>query len=662
MADKNVDQIKALYTEIAKIAPSQDWDKVLKLSKKILGYSIYETKAFQCKIVCLIQLDKFDEALTSIERSTEVGILHFEKAYCEYRMNKNIESYTTLKSCKEMGIKEKELLAQVTYRMEKYNESYEAYRDIVKDIDDDFDNERQSNLSAVVASWQTASPSSSKDLDMSSQEDKTYELCYNSACISVAKGNYSEAIEKLDKAEAMCKEFFAEEASEDQDQEMAIIRVQKAYCLQKQGDDEQSLKMYNNALKNKPSDLGVMGVASNNLLCLNKDQNVFDSKKRIKVATALEMEQKLNSMQRRIIGYNEVLFAIVTNQKDVARKLLDKYLGNFNDRELYSLLEMAQLCKEKKYAEAEKLLKDCLKTTSTTSKKIQYYLIQVLLCQGKTGEAIIQFKNLEEFKTFKLGIISSIVTLLKKQNNNKDEITKLLSNAIDYFSKTNVNATELQTYIKENAQFQIDSGDLQKACEMLEKLRAIRPKDFKILSKLINLYSKFDAEKANKLSKDLPTLEDISAAGSDIDMDLLESQFSLLSSKYSKQLKTLGQLKSPDLKSKSDKVKTVTTGDDKLKKKKKKIRLPKNFDPKVQVDAERWVPLKERSYYRGKRNKKKGGAIGKGTQGAVGGKEMPQSPRAVAEVDSVKLPDKLKPKPASAAANLKKKKKGGSKW
>ena len=66
--------------------------------------------------------------------------------------------------------------------------------------------------------------------------------------------------------------------------------------------------------KKRPRDLGVIGVASNNILCLNKDQNVFDSKKRIKVATASEMEQKLNSMQRRIIGYNEILFSIVTNQ------------------------------------------------------------------------------------------------------------------------------------------------------------------------------------------------------------------------------------------------------------------------------------------------------------------------------------------------------------
>jgi len=89
------------------------------------------------------------------------------------------------------------------------------------------------------------------------------------------------------------------------------------------------------------------------------------------------------------------------------------------------------------------------------------------------------------------------VTLLKKSNN-KDEITQLLSSAIEYFNKTNVNAKELEIYIKENSNFQIESGNWQKACEMLEKLRTLRPKDFKILSKLINIYSKFDSEKANK--------------------------------------------------------------------------------------------------------------------------------------------------------------------
>ena len=34
-------------------------------------------------------------------------------------------------------------------------------------------------------------------------------------------------------------------------------------------------------------------------------------------------------------------------------------------------------------------------------------------------------------------------------------------------------------------------------------------------------------------------------------------------------------------------------------------KLPKNYDPDVIPDAERWLPRRERSYYRGKRKDKK---------------------------------------------------------
>ena len=46
--------------------------------------------------------------------------------------------------------------------------------------------------------------------------------------------------------------------------------------------------------------------------------------------------------------------------------------------------------------------------------------------------------------------------------------------------------------------------------------------------------------------------------------------------------------------------------------------MPKNYDPAVTPDPERWLPMRERSTYKAKRKNKKGG-IGKGTQGATGG-------------------------------------------
>jgi signal recognition particle subunit SRP72 len=105
---------------------------------------------------------------------------------------------------------------------------------------------------------------------------------------------------------------------------------------------------------------------------------------------------------------------------------------------------------------------------------------------------------------------------------------------------------------------------------------------------------------------------------SSIDVDALESQFSLISFKSSK-LKSAtagsGQLKSPEQK-KAERIEEQK----KAKKKKRKIRLPKNYDPNVPIDPERWLPLRERSYYKGRRNKKNKFNIGKGTQGAVSSK------------------------------------------
>lgn len=46
-------------------------------------------------------------------------------------------------------------------------------------------------------------------------------------------------------------------------------------------------------------------------------------------------------------------------------------------------------------------------------------------------------------------------------------------------------------------------------------------------------------------------------------------------------------------------------------------KLPKNHDPKVTPDPERWLPMRERSYYRGRKKGKKKELIGKGTQGAT---------------------------------------------
>lgn len=55
------------------------------------------------------------------------------------------------------------------------------------------------------------------------------------------------------------------------------------------------------------------------------------------------------------------------------------------------------------------------------------------------------------------------------------------------------------------------------------------------------------------------------------------------------------------------------------KKKRKKPKLPKSYDPNIPPDPERWLPKHERSNYKKKKDRRyRDTGIGKGTQGAAG--------------------------------------------
>ena len=103
-------------------------------------------------------------------------------------------------------------------------------------------------------------------------------------------GDWAPAEEALTRAETASRECWEDEVEE----EVGIIKVQLGYVMLRQGREKEAQTICNQVLKNKPSYIRLTAVASNNLVALNKDQNIFDSKKRIKATKAT----KLNSSQR----------------------------------------------------------------------------------------------------------------------------------------------------------------------------------------------------------------------------------------------------------------------------------------------------------------------------------------------------------------------------
>lgn len=76
--------------------------------------------------------------------------LDFEKAYCLYRLNQVLDALKIVENVPNPSLKLKELKAQILYRLEKYEECFSVYRDIIKNSHDEYEDEREANFAAVV--------------------------------------------------------------------------------------------------------------------------------------------------------------------------------------------------------------------------------------------------------------------------------------------------------------------------------------------------------------------------------------------------------------------------------------------------------------------------------------------------------------------------------
>lgn len=192
----------------------------------VLAVSPNEVLAQQCKVISFIQVSKFDEALKFLNKCPELKEqLIFEKAYCQYRMNQPEEALVTIEkslASDNVPANIKELQAQILYRLERYDDCYDLYRDIVKNTQDDYDDERLTNMSAVTANLTI----DGSEREIPEFREDTYELTYNKGCALAGKGKYAEAEKKLRASEKMCREFLEEDGATEEDilEESAIIK------------------------------------------------------------------------------------------------------------------------------------------------------------------------------------------------------------------------------------------------------------------------------------------------------------------------------------------------------------------------------------------------------------------------------------------------------
>jgi len=647
MAAQAATSLGVLYAELNKYCQNSDYERAVKSANKVLHHYPDESKAFHCKIVSLIQLDKFQDALQAINKQPKLASnLFLEKAYCQYRLNQIQDALKTVESAPNKDFQLKELKAQILYRLESFEDCFEVYREIIKNTNDDYEEERETNLSAVMANLLL--DGSSKQLP--ELREHTYELAYNAACQLIAQGKFIEAEKKLKLAEKLCREALQDE-EEDVEEGLGIIRAQQAYCMQLQGREKEAQVVYNAMLKRKPDDIGLVAIASNNSITLNRDQNVFDSKKKIRSAMAEGLNNKLTSRQRKAIRINQCLLSIYTNPTEQTVQLLNKLVKDYGDTEhMCVLVEAMLLSRDGKVKEAAHKLSDFATKHPSCQLETSLAAVQLLLTEGELEAACRVLEGLGE-AAHKPGVVSALVTLYMAQGK-RDAASRVLQQTVDWHRKNKSSAGDLSSLWRQAADFHLRGGEPTVAAQSLEELLRVNPSDTKTLAQLIIAYAQFDPSKAQALSKKLPTVADLTPSS---DVDALETSNWMMGTKVIK--KAVGKV---------DPSPGVPSGGELLQKKKgrkRKGKMPKHYDLSCDPDPERWLPRHERSTFRKKKDRRNKD-IGKGTQGAATGAsdqyditKMPSQAKASPNTQNSPAPEG--PRGQQRKIQHKKKKKGG---
>lgn len=236
----------AALNTLLKAATIDDHDEILDKASEALKSSPKDANLRGAQIVALLKLDRFDDALRVIETAGPDLQRTFllERAYALYKTGKLAEARECLRPAVSSNeIAAMHLDAQVAYRNEQFGEAYAIIAELLSlPNENDEGHDLRINLSAICAQvihqgGELADPS------LDEGEPDTFELAYNAACISIARGRLERGVRLLSLATRLC-DAFDDLSDEEKQVEMVPILVQQAYAYSRLGMHKEASDVY----------------------------------------------------------------------------------------------------------------------------------------------------------------------------------------------------------------------------------------------------------------------------------------------------------------------------------------------------------------------------------------------------------------------------------
>lgn len=290
------------------------------------------------------------------------------------------------------------------------------------------------------------------------------------------------------------------------------------YVLHKQGRIKEAHEIYTVTLRIRLEDPALIAVASNNVVVINKDQNIFDSKKKVRSANSEQLVQKLPSTIRKYISLNAAIFAMYSNQTDQCITLCKSIEKTWPDLSVQTIpLAAYSLAKADRLDEALQLLENAEYVDRAEELYYKLCIVHLLLGSGEHMYACEVLESLGD-EAYKPAIVGALVTIYVNCGR-EDLALKVFEKAVDWYKKQRVKK-DLSKMWRKAAEFHIRSGRPDIAAKTLKELLRNNPKDTKAVAQLILAYASFNQKSAIETVHKLPGVEKVTAG---VDIEALDN-------------------------------------------------------------------------------------------------------------------------------------------
>ncbi|KAK9773842.1 hypothetical protein SCAR479_09483 [Seiridium cardinale] len=612
----------AALASLLRASSIQDHEEVLKAANAAIKASRSNTQAHHTRVVALLKLDRFDDALRALTEGgddLESECLP-EKAYALYKSGRLAEAENTVKSIQPITRASRHLAGQIAYRAEKFEDAAQIYHELSTEGEGQPGEENDLKINTLATNaqlqWKGLGHLVGEDQKRPSREDlEAFETAYNAACGCVARGDLSKASILLKRARDLC-EASDDLTADEKTAELLPLLIQHAHVLTRLGKEAEAVALQKSIALSEVTEPSSKAIAQNNQAAASSEtQNPYLTQRLFESASASKLSgnDKLFEYQLSALRRNNFILSLQMHKFDGVERSTNKKILEASTTAASA--EIAGLGVVNAAAHAH------LQTGKAAINKILPMLekrpadvgllltvIQLYIQTSNPGPALglleAFLKRLEQATTpdhndarFSPGLVAVTVAVYRLFGRHNSVRAELAKAATHWKSRSKESPTSLLREAGIELLKSSNPDDLSLAGVTFEDLAARSNGDIIAAAGLVASFATTNYAKVEPYLKNLTPAEKV-ISGIDVQA-LIDAGVASVSTTSS-----LGTKRSAD------------TEPQKPNKRFRKKKLPKDYEEGKEPDPERWLPLRDRSTYRpkGKKGKKR---AQEATQGGV---------------------------------------------